>query len=553
MTLLVMLVPVITGLLGTVAPAFGYMPVIGGTTWSTAPFLELFAWPGFRTSVRLTIATGITATILSVCITFLIMGSLQGTPLFNFIRRILSPLLSVPHAAAAFGIAFLIAPSGWLSRAVSPWATGWERPPDLLIVQDPLGLALIAGLVAKEVPFLLLMSIAATTSLAPRRSMTVAQSMGYSREAAWIKTILPRLYTQIRLPVLVVLVFSLSVVDVAAILGPNTPPTLSVQIVKWMNDPDLSLRLRAASGALVQFALVLAALGVWVLVERAAGFLGTKWIFAGTRGKGLVFLRPISALLAGLSAAAVVAGLASLLVWSFAGFWGFPDLWPNGVSLKNWMRHASGLQSPIQTTVIIAVLSTSLALSVTIACLQAEYHYKFRVTQRGMYVIYLPLLIPQTAFLPGLQSLMLTLGMPSGIWPVVAVHSVFVLPYVFLSLGDPFRAWDSRYGTVASALGSSPARVLWRVRLPMVLAPVLTAAAVGFAVSVGQYLPTLLIGGGRVQSLTTEAVALSSGGDRRAIGVYGVAQTLAALVPFAIAITVPRILWRNRRDLMNDQ
>ena len=34
------------------------------------------------------------------------------------------------------------------------------------------------------------------------------------------------------------------------------------------------------------------------------------------------------------------------------------------------------------------------------------------------------------------------------------------------------------------------AGVLWRVRLPMLLAPVLTAFAVGFAVSVGQYRPT---------------------------------------------------------------
>ena len=41
---------------------------------------------------------------------------------------------------------------------------------------------------------------------------------------------------------------------------------------------------------------------------------------------------------------------------------------------------------------------------------------------------------------------------------------------------------------------------------------ILTAAAVGFAVSVGQYLPTLLIGAGRLPTITTEAVALASGG-----------------------------------------
>ncbi|MEO0387348.1 MAG: ABC transporter permease, partial [Pseudomonadota bacterium] len=87
--------------------------------------------------------------------------------------------------------------------------------------------------------------------------------------------------------------------------------------------------------------------------------------------------------------------------------------------------------------------------------------------------------------------------------------------------------------------------------LPMLLAPVLTAMAVGIAVSVGQYLPTLLAGGGTVVTLTTEAVALAAGGDRRAIGVFGLVQTLAALLPFMLALLLPRILWRRRQGLLH--
>jgi putative thiamine transport system permease protein len=143
----------------------------------------------------------------------------------------------------------------------------------------------------------------------------------------------------------------------------------------------------------------------------------------------------------------------------------------------------------------------------------------------------------------------LNIGLDVGRLPVMFTHLVFVLPYVFLSLADPFRAWDARMGTIAAALRASPDRVLWRVRMPMLLRPVLTAMAVGLSVSVGQYLATLLIGGGRVATLTTEAVALASGGDRRAIGVYGLMQTGAALIPFTLALIVPAIVWRNRKGL----
>jgi putative thiamine transport system permease protein len=83
----------------------------------------------------------------------------------------------------------------------------------------------------------------------------------------------------------------------------------------------------------------------------------------------------------------------------------------------------------------------------------------------------------------------------------------------------------------------------------MLLRPILVAAAVGFAVSVGQYLPTLLVGAGRVGTITTEAVSLASGGDRRIIGVYALAQTAAALAPFLLATLLPRIVWRNRQGV----
>ena len=509
---------------------------------------QLFGWPGLPEAVRLSLTTGVLSTLLSLGIVTLTLAGWYGTAPFRTLERLLSPLLSVPHAAAAFGLAFLISPSGWLFRLAAP-LTGWDRPPDLLILQDPLGLALTAGMVAKEVPFLLLMSLAALGQVDQRRRMRVAQALGYGRITGWLKTVFPDLYAQIRLPVYVVLAYSMSVVDVAMILGPTTPPTLSVQIVHWMSDPDLSRRLTAASAALLQGGLVLAALLLWRGSEAVVARLGLAWIERGARGRLDAVLRPVGLLLGLLSAVAVLAGLGALGVWSFAGFWSFPDLLPQNFDLRSWERHVPRLGSVAATTATVALLATALAMALVIGCLESEYRSGRSLTRRGLWLIYLPLLVPQTAFLPGLQTLLLSIGADRALWAVVLAHLVFVLPYVFLSLGAPWRAWDTRIGTVAAALGTSPAGVLWRVRLPMLLRPILTTCAVAFAVSVGQYLPTLLVGGGRVPTLTTEAVALASGGDRRAIGVYGVAQTLAVLLPFLLALGLPALVWRNRRGL----
>lgn len=549
LTLLAMLGPVLAGLWGTLFPAFGHLPAVGLTGPSLDPFRSLFNWPGVWDASRLSLTTGLIATSVSLLIVTLFTAGWSGTRAFRTLERLLSPLLAVPHAAAAFGLAFLIVPSGWIARFLSPWFTGWDRPPDLLILQDPLGLAMIAGLVVKEVPFLFLMTLAAMGQTQPRQSLSVAQSLGYGRQTGWLKTVFPRVYAQIRLPVYVVLAYSMSVVDVAMILGPSTPPTLSVQIVKWMGDPDLSMRLTAAAGALLQLVLVLFALALWWLGERGVAVLGRRWITSGGRGRFESLIRMFSLGLGSLSAGVVLFGIASLVLWSFAGFWSFPSAFPDGLSLRSWGRHGPASLATLGETFLIAGAAVALALALVLGCLEAEHRSGKRLSKRGILLLYLPLLVPQTAFLPGLQTLLLSIGADVGRIPVIFAHLVFVLPYVFLSLGDPWRAWDVRNATVATALGASPWRIFWRVRAPMLIRPILTAAAVGIAVSVGQYLATLLIGGGRVPTLTTEAVALASGGDRRAIGVYGVMQTLAALVPFAMAILIPTVLWRNRKGL----
>ncbi len=508
----VLLLPVGAGLAGVLAPAFGWFPALGGDALTLAPWRELLAWPGIAATSRLSLVTGLAATALSLALTMAICAAWQGTRAFAAIEHALSPLLSVPHAAAAFGLAFLIAPSGWIARALSPWATGWERPPDLLITQDPGGLALIAGLVVKEVPFLLLMTLAALGQVDAARSVLIARTQGYGRVMAWLKTVAPRVYPQIRLPVYAVLAYSASVVDVALILGPTRPAPLSVEVLGWLADPDLALRFRAAAGAVLQLALVGAALLAWRGGEVAARRWGRAWIHAGGRGAADGPVRALALVAAALIAGAMAASLAGLALWSVAGLWTFPDAWPDAITARSWRRSWAGLAPAAAETALIGAAATLIGLVLALACLEAEHRHGLRATTRALWLLYLPLLVPQATFLVGLQTLAIGSGLDGLRASVIAAHVVFVLPYVFLSLADPFRAWDARQGLVAATLGAGPDRVLWRVRLPMLLRPVLTAAAVGFAVSVGQYLPTLLIGAGRVSTLTTEAVALASGG-----------------------------------------
>jgi putative thiamine transport system permease protein len=545
LTVLLLGGPILAGMAGVMAGALGHVPGLQNPLPASDIWETVWDWSGFGRSVALSFWTGLLAATISLGLATLIMAGWSGTRSFEHLRLWLAPFLAVPHAAAAFGIAFLIAPSGWIARALSPWLTGWERPPDLLILGDPLGLAMVLGLVVKELPFLLLMMIAALPQAKAAPSMAAITALGYVRTRGWLLAVFPAIYRQVRLPVYVVLAYSMSAVDTALILGPTTPPPFAIVILRWAADPDLAQRALASAGALVLLGLVIFGLALWKLGELVVANLGQRIAETGARGGGK------SAEIAGAALAAtggklLLAGLVILALWSVAGQWTFPNFLPATLTARTWSAHGAEIAAVGATTIILAFGVTALALVLALGCLEAAPPRRFLAA-----LIYLPLLVPQVVFLPGLQVAFLSAGFKAGTLPVGLSHLVFVLPYLLLILADPHAALDPRYRAVAAGLGLSPARQFWRLRLPLLLAPIAGAVAVGMAVSVGQYLPTLLAGGGRLPTLTTEALALAAGGDRRVIGAYALAQALAALLPFALALVLPRLVWRNRRGMIH--
>lgn len=518
--------PILAGLAETAMAARG------------ADWARVLALPGLWRSVVLTLWVGLAATALSVALATGLGVALHG----RGAGRLLAPLLAAPHAAVAIGLAFLIAPSGWIARLLAA-PLGWDRPPDVATLGDPMGLALIAGLAVKEVPFLTLVLLSALAQVPVRATLATGRALGYRPGAAWAKLVLPQVWPLVRLPVAVVLAFGLSVVDMALILGPGLPPTLPVMVLRAYSDGGPGTFGIASALALVQGCVVLAGLALGAAAVAAARAAGRGWLTAGARG-GLPGLR-LAGAGAGVLLAAGFLSLALMSLWSVAFRWPFPAPWPTELTLRGW----SAPMAPLGTTLALGLASTLAALALAILWLEAEDRGRMTRARWAEALVYLPLLLPQIAFLYGLTVALLKGGGGFGWAAVVWGHALFVFPYVMLSLSDPWRALDARHARGAAALGAGPWRVLWAIKLPILLRPVLTAAAVGFSVSCALYLPTLFLGGGRIATLTTEAVTLSSGSDRRLVGVLATLQSALPLLGFVLAVALPAAVWRHRAGL----
>lgn len=541
--LLGLVVPIVAGLMQTVYAAFGIISVLGTGRIGLSAWRNLLELPGFWTSFHLTVWTGCTATLLSL---FLAVSFCAVSHTQNTATRWLTPILAAPHAAIAIGLAFVLSPSGWIARLLAP-IFGLDHAPDLATINDAWGNALIIGLIIKETPFLILIIWAALTEIPVRQNIAAGRMLGYRRAQVWIQIIMPQLWPLIRLPVLVVLAYSSSTVEMGIILGPSNPPVLAVFLMRLFTAPDLSMILPASAGAIVQLLLVVAVFAALLIVERLVCHIGLWWIRTGVRGRWTEPLLQTAGFMALIMFAVGAFALVSLTIWSLAWRWPWPSILPETWSLRLWGNTtAQTWMGALYNTLILAVASTTVSLIIAIAWLEAEDRSGRRRSDWVQILVYLPLILPQIAFLYGLNMLFLRFRIGGGIISVIWAHFLFVFPYVMIALTDPWRAFDPRLTRAAASLGAGSVRRLFTIKLPILIAPVMTAAAIGIAVSVAQYLPTLFMGAGRVSTLTTEAVTLSSGSDRRITGVYASLQMAFPFIAYMLAIFLPKLFFRHR-------
>lgn len=543
-----LILPIILGLSGTLLPAFDYLPALSHYQFSFKPWHNLIASPELYGSIKLTLLSGLLATFISFVIAFSTIAVFYESRWLISIRHSLAPILAIPHAAIAIGLVFILSPSGWIVRLLSPWLTQYERPPIWVSVQDPYALSLVLALVIKETPYLLFVILASLNQIKTCELLKVGTSMGYEKITVWRKVILPILYPLIRLPLLVVLAFSLTVVDLSLVIGPNTPSTFAVTLFHWFNDTDLDQRFTASAGSvLLMLIILLSALSWEILYQLLSYFDRKRW----SNGKRATFMSPFLKIAASSYLISMFLALMSLIVlpiWAFTHRWRFPDVLPSSWSFKKIEQLSPLLFELACISLIIAFVSTLLAMIISITMLEQK-RVEASSTKWFDRFIYLPIILPQVGFLFGIQVFLIWSNHSGSLSAVIGLHLLYVLPYVYLTLSGPYLAYNQNYYVQAVCLTKNSTRSFFKVKLAMLKAPLFSAFALGIAVSFAQYLPTLTAGEGRISTLTTEAVALAASGERKKVGNMAMLQALFPLLIFMLAQWLPRVWTQYRLKL----
>ena len=487
--------------------------------------------PALTHAALLTLWTGLASTLLAWWGAAALLARGFVRQRLARLLRGLPVMLATPHAALAIGFLFLLAPSGWLLRALSPWLTGFDSPPPWPTTQDPWGLGLIAALVIKEIPFLLW---TAATQLQRddvrqrwRAEHALAQTLGYPPRRAFWLVLWPQLATRLRWPLLAVLAYGLTVVDMALVIGPASPPTLAALAWQWLQDADPATYAQGAAAGVLLALMVLACSVLWLGAQHLQ-----RLMLAHGRGvRGAAAPTPGGDIGVWLLVGVYVAVLLALAVGSVSGVWAFPSVWPQGFTTAAWAQVAQS-SATVFTTLWLAAGSSAVALVWSVAWLELAPR---RWDDALRPVLYLPLVLPAVLWVVGLYGVGLQLRLEGRAAGLLLAHTLMVLPYTLLTLSPAYLGFDARYAQLNASLGHGTWRFLWCVKWPLLKRSIASTAAVGFAVSVAQYLPTLYLGAGRYATVTTEAVTLASGGQRSLTSAYAALQFALPVLAFALA------------------
>ncbi|MEE1752348.1 ABC transporter permease [Streptomyces sp. SP18CS02] len=213
-----------------------------------------------------------------------------------------------------------------------------------------------------------------------------------------------------------------------------------------------------------------------MLVHTARG----RWIL---RGVFLVLFLPLFAL-----------PLLVVVAASFSTNWS--GAFPSGPTTGHYTAALRGEALQALTTSVVTAVTASLLALVTGAWAALAAAALGRRGRRLLDALFmLPVAVPSVVV--GLAVLVAFSQSPFLLngtrWIVIVAHTVLVTAFAYQSVSAALLRLDPVYEQAAAGLGARPARVLWRVRLPLLLPSLSAAAGLCFALSMGELSATMML------------------------------------------------------------
>lgn len=204
------------------------------------------------------------------------------------------------------------------------------------------------------------------------------------------------------------------------------------------------------------------------------------------------------------------------LIWAFSHRWLFPSIIPSEWSSRAWEYIANPNTKVLSSTInslVIAVSVTVISILVGVPAGKALGMYSFKGKNLVELIILSPSIIPGLAVTMGMQVIFIRLGLSDTLPGVIIVHLIPTIPYMTISMSGVFANYDPEFEEQARSLGAGTMKTFFLITVPAIFPGIVTGSMFAFLISWGQYILTVIIGGGRVITLPLLLFSFAGSGD----------------------------------------
>lgn len=224
------------------------------------------------------------------------------------------------------------------------------------------------------------------------------------------------------------------------------------------------------------------------------------------------------------------APIITLMVFSFnnsksrAKWGGFTLKWYQS------MFQDSVITSSLYYTLIIALLSATIATIIGTAAAIGIHVMKRRVRETVLNVTYLPVLNADIVTGIAFMLFFIAIGMKLGFQSLLLAHITFNIPYVILSILPRLRGMNKFTYEAALDLGATPMHAIWKVILPEIAPNIVTGFLLAFTLSLDDFVISYFTTGNGVSNLSITIYTMTRRGIKPEINAISTIMFLTILI-----------------------
>ena len=174
----------------------------------------------------------------------------------------------------------------------------------------------------------------------------------------------------------------------------------------------------------------------------------------------------------------------------------FNYVW-EGFTLDNWIHWnaVSGIQHAVVMSLFIGFISTIAATALGTVLALAIVRHRFRGRGFVNVLVFLPMSTPEIVLGASLLTMFLQAQVVTGVVTIFIAHVMFIVSYVVVTVKARLIDFDRHLEEAAMDLGASEWTTFRLITLPLLAPAILSAALLGFALSIDDFVITYFVAG----------------------------------------------------------